>query len=202
MNRPDSAGSEYGKNQWIRIETMKTIRDLDIAGKRVLIRVDFNVPMDEAGNITDDLRIRTVMPTVHYALEQKARVILCSHMGRPKGERVGKFSLAPVARYLSEILGQTVKLAPDCIGSETDAMVAAMEDGDVVLLENLRYHAEEQANDPEFSKQLASLADVYINNAFAVSHRSHSSVVGITEYERCRASSAPWSICWTRSMPC
>jgi len=161
---------------------MKTIRDLDISGKRVLIRVDFNVPMDEAGNITDDLRIRTVMPTIHYALEQKARVILCSHMGRPKGERVEKFSLAPVARYLSKILGQTVQLAPDCIGSATEAMVAAMEDGDVVLLENLRYHAQEQANDPEFSKQLASLADVYINNAFAVSHRAHASVVGITEY--------------------
>ncbi len=161
---------------------MKTIRDLDIAGKRVLIRVDFNVPMDEAGNITDDLRIRTVMPTVQYALEQKARVILCSHMGRPKGERVEKYSLAPVARYLSDILGQTVQLAPDCIGSETEAMVAALLDGDVMLLENLRYHAEEQANDPKFSRQLAALADVYINNAFAVSHRAHASVVGITEY--------------------
>ncbi len=161
---------------------MKTIRDFDISGKRVLIRVDFNVPMDEAGNITDDLRIQTVMPTVQYALEQKARVILCSHMGRPKGERVEKFSLAPVARYLSDILGQTVQLAPDCIGSETEAMVAAMQDGDVLLLENLRYHAEEQANDPEFSKKLASLADVYINNAFAVSHRAHASVVGITEF--------------------
>ena len=161
---------------------MKTIRDLDIAGKRVLIRVDFNVPMDEDGNITDDLRIRTVMPTIQYALEQKARVILCSHMGRPKGERIEKFSLAPVARYLSAILGQTVQLAPDCIGSETEAMVAAMKEGDVVLLENLRYHAGEQANDPEFSRQLAALADVYINNAFAVSHRAHASVVGITEY--------------------
>jgi len=161
---------------------MKTIRDLDIAGKRVLIRVDFNVPMDEAGTITDDLRIQTVMPTVRYALEQKARVILCSHMGRPKGKRVEKFSLAPVARYLCEILGQTVQLAPDCIGSETEAMVAAMQDGDVLLLENLRYHAEEQANDPEFSRQLASLVDVYINNAFAVSHRAHASVVGITKF--------------------
>lgn len=161
---------------------MKTIRDLAIAGKRVLIRVDFNVPMDEAGNITDDLRIQTVMPTLHYALEQKARVILCSHMGRPKGERVEKYSLAPAARYLTDLLGQTVHLAPDCIGSETEALVAAMEDGDVVLLENLRYHAEEQANDPEFSRQLASLADVYINNAFAVSHRAHASVVGVAEH--------------------
>jgi len=161
---------------------MKTIRDLDIAGKRVLIRVDFNVPMDEAGNITDDLRIQTVMPTVHYALEQKARVILCSHMGRPKGERIPKYSLSPVARFLSDLLGQPVQLAPDCIGAETEAVVAAMEDGDVILLENLRYHGEEQANDSAFSQQLAKLADVYINNAFAVSHRAHASVVGICEY--------------------
>jgi phosphoglycerate kinase len=161
---------------------MKTIRDLDISGKRVLIRVDFNVPMDEAGKITDDLRIQTVMPTLHYAIEQKARVILCSHLGRPKGERVEKYSLAPVARYLSDLLGQPVPLAPDCIGEETVALIAAMDDGDVVLLENLRYHDEEQANDPEFSSKLAQLADVYINNAFAVSHRAHASVVGITEY--------------------
>ena len=161
---------------------MQTIRDLDIAGKRVLIRVDFNVPMDKAGEITDDLRIQTVMPTIHYALEQKARVILCSHMGRPKGERVEKYSLAPVARYLSDLLDQSVLLAPDCIGDATEAIVAAMEDGDVVLLENLRYHSEEQANDAEFSRNLARLADVYINNAFAVSHRAHASVVGITEY--------------------
>lgn len=161
---------------------MKTIRDLDIAGKRVLIRVDFNVPMDEAGNITDDLRIQTVMPTVHYALEQKARVILCSHVGRPKGERIPKYSLSPVARFLSDLLGQPVQLAPDCIGAETEAVVAAMEDGDVILLENLRYHGEEQANDSAFSQQLAKLADVYINNAFAVSHRAHASVVGICEY--------------------
>jgi len=161
---------------------MKTIRDLDIAGKRVLIRVDFNVPMDEAGNITDDLRIQTVMPTVHYALEQKARVILCSHMGRPKGERIAEYSLSPVARYLSDLLGQPVQLAPDCIGSETEAVVAAMKNGEVVLLENLRYHGEEQANESVFSQQLAKLADVYINNAFAVSHRAHASVVGICEY--------------------
>lgn len=166
---------------------MKTIRDLDIAGRRVLIRVDFNVPMDEMGNITDDLRIQTVMPTIRYALERKARVILCSHMGRPKGERVEKYSLAPVARYLSDLLGQTVQMAPDCVGGATEAMVAALEDGDVLLLENLRYHAEEQANDPVFSRQLAALADVYINNAFAVSHRAHASVVGVTEHVKEKA---------------
>ncbi len=161
---------------------MKTIRDLDIGGKRVLIRVDFNVPMDEAGNITDDLRIQTVMPSIHYALEEKARVILCSHMGRPGGKRVEQFSLAPVARYLSGLLGQTVQLAPDCIGAATESVVAAMRDGDVVLLENLRYHADEQDNAPEFSRQLANLADVYINNAFAVSHRAHASVVGVARH--------------------
>lgn len=166
---------------------MKTIRDLDITGRRVLIRVDFNVPMDEMGNITDDLRIQTVMPTIRYALERKARVILCSHMGRPKGERVEKYSLAPVARYLSDLLGQTVQMAPDCVGDATEAMVAALEDGDVLLLENLRYHAEEQANDPVFSRQLAALADVYINNAFAVSHRAHASVVGVTEHVKEKA---------------
>ena len=161
---------------------MKTIRDIDISGKRVLIRVDFNVPMDENGRITDDLRIQTVMPTVHYALEQGAKVILCSHMGRPKGQRVDKFSLKPVAAYLSEILNMPVTLAPDCVGQETEAVVAAMQNGDVVLLENLRFHAAEQENDPEFARQLASLADVYINNAFAVSHRAHASVVGVPEF--------------------
>lgn len=161
---------------------MKTIRDLDIGGKRVLIRVDFNVPMDGSGNITDDLRIQTVMPTIRYAMEQKARVILCSHMGRPKGKRVDQYSLAPVARYLGKLLGQTVQLAPDCIGAETEAMVSAMKDGEVVLLENLRYHAEEEANETEFSKGLARLADVYVNDAFAVSHRAHASVVGAAKY--------------------
>jgi phosphoglycerate kinase len=158
---------------------MKTIRDLDINGKRVLIRVDFNVPMDAEGTITDDLRIRTVMPTIDYALEQGAKVILCSHMGRPKGERVAKYSLAPVGHYLSGILDKPVRITEDCIGSDAESAVASMNDGDVVLLENLRYHDAEQANDPEFARQLAAMADVYINNAFAVSHRAHASVVGV-----------------------
>ncbi len=161
---------------------MRTIRDLEIRGKRVLIRVDFNVPMDEAGDITDDLRIVTVLPTIDYALEHGARVILCSHMGRPKGQRVEKYSLAPVAAYLSSHYGKVVPLAPDCVGQETEAMVAGMQNGDILLLENLRFHAEEQENDPEFARQLAGLADVYINNAFAVSHRAHASVVGVPKY--------------------
>ena len=158
---------------------MKTIRDLDITGKRVLIRVDFNVPMNEQGEITDDLRIRTVLPTIQYALEQEAKVILASHMGRPKGQRVEKYSLAPVAKYLSGILDKPVRMARDCMGSEAESAVAAMNNGDIVLLENLRFHPEEQANDPEFAQQLAALADVYINDAFAVSHRAHASVTGI-----------------------
>ncbi len=161
---------------------MRTIRDLEITGKRVLIRVDFNVPMDESGNITDDLRITSVLDTIEYAISRKARVILCSHMGRPKGKRVERFSLAPVARHLGELLGKKVSFAPDCIGAEVEAMVATMNDGDVLLLENLRFHAEEQENDPEFAQALARLADVYINNAFAVSHRAHASVVGVTRY--------------------
>ncbi|XOF35313.1 MAG: phosphoglycerate kinase [Candidatus Electrothrix sp. YB6] len=158
---------------------MKTIRDLDINGKQVLIRVDFNVPMNDQGEITDDLRIRTVLPTIGYALEQGAKVILCSHMGRPKGQRVQKYSLAPVAHYLSGILEKPVRMARDCVGPEAESAVAAMNDGEIILLENLRFHAEEQANEPEFAKQLAALADVYINDAFAVSHRAHASTVGV-----------------------
>lgn len=161
---------------------MKTIREINITGKRVLIRVDFNVPMDENGTITDDIRIRMALPTLQYAIEQNARVILCSHMGRPKGKRVPEFSLAPVAKTLSEILDREVLLAPDCIGEEAETLVKKMKDGDVLLLENLRYYQQEVDNDPEFAKQLASLAEVYINDAFAVSHRAHASVAGVTAY--------------------
>jgi len=166
---------------------MKTIRDLDISGKRVLIRVDFNVPMNEQGEITDDLRIRTVLPNIQYALEQGAKLILASHMGRPKGQRVEKFSLAPVAKYLTDLLGTPVQLAPDCVGAETESAVVAMNNGDIVLLENLRFHEAEQANDPAFAQQLAALTDVYINDAFAVSHRAHASVAGITEHVKEKA---------------
>lgn len=161
---------------------MKSIRELDIEGKRVLIRVDFNVPMDEAGNITDDIRIRMVLPTIIFALEKNARVVLCSHMGRPKGKPVAAFSLAPVAVALAEMLGKPVTMAPDCVGAETEAVVNRMQGGDVVLLENLRFHEGEQANDPEFARQLATLAEVYVNDAFAVSHRAHASVAGVTSH--------------------
>jgi len=130
---------------------MHTIRDLDLKGKRVLVRVDFNVPMDEAKNITDDIRIRRALPTIKHILEQGAKLILCSHMGRPKGQRNEAFSLAPVAAHLAAIIEREVKLAPDCIGEETEALVTAMKDGDVVMLENLRFYKEETDNDPDFA---------------------------------------------------
>ena len=158
---------------------MKTIRDLELAGKRILVRVDFNVPMDEQGVITDDIRIRMVLPTIRYILEQKGKLILCTHMGRPKGQRVAAFSLAPVAAHLATLIGREVALAPDCIGEETEAMVASLQPGEVLLLENLRFHKEETENEPVFAEKLARLADVYINDAFAASHRAHASVAGV-----------------------
>ena len=161
---------------------MKNIRDLDIKNKTVLIRVDCNVPLDEHGNITDDTRIRGVLPTINYALDEQAKVIICSHMGRPDGQRQEKFSMAPVAKRLSRLLDKEVKLAPDCIGNEVETMVSQMAQGDVLLLENLRFHAAEKKNDPEFCQQLAKLAEVYVNDAFAVAHRAHASVVGVVEY--------------------
>ena len=161
---------------------MKNIRDLDIKEKKVLIRVDCNVPLDEHGNITDDTRIRGVLPTINYALDEQAKVVICSHLGRPEGQRQEKFSLAPVAKRLSRLLDKEVKLAPDCIGSEVETMVAQMAQGDVLLLENLRFHTAEKKNDPEFCEQLAKLAEIYINDAFAVAHRAHASVVGVVEY--------------------
>ena len=160
---------------------MKTLRDLDLCDKRVLVRVDFNVPMDEHLNITDDIRIRTALPTIRYILENKGKLILCSHMGRPKGKRVEAFSLAPVAVYLQGLLGREVRLASDCIGPEVEALVATMRPGDVVLLENLRFHKEETDNEPGFAEKLARLADIYVNDAFAASHRAHASVVGVAE---------------------
>lgn len=168
---------------------MKTIRDLELKDKRVLIRVDFNVPMNEQGEITDDLRIRTVLPTIQYALEQGAKVILASHMGRPKGKRVEKYSLKPVAKRLAELIGKEVKLAPDCVGPDVETLFNGWQIGNgyVILLENLRFYAEEEANNPEFSKQLAALADVYINDAFAASHRAHASVAGITAHVKEKA---------------
>ncbi len=158
---------------------MNTIRDLDLSGKRVLVRVDFNVPMDGDKNITDDIRIRMALPTLQYILDQNAKLILCSHMGRPKGQRVMDYSLAPVAAHLADLLGREVSVAPDCIGKESEALVAAMQPGDILMLENLRFHKEETENGADFAKQIARMADVYVNDAFAVSHRAHASVVGV-----------------------
>ena len=138
---------------------MKTLRDLSLCDKRVLVRVDFNVPMDEQLHITDDIRIRTALPTIRYILENKGKLILCSHMGRPKGKRVEAFSLAPVGVYLQGLLGCPVRLAPDCVGEAVEAMVAGMEQGEVVLLENLRFHKEETDNDRGFAEKLARLAE-------------------------------------------
>ncbi len=163
---------------------MKSIRDIRLEAKRVLLRTDFNVPMDNSGHITDDIRIRMVLPTIHHILQEKGRLIICSHMGRPKGQRVEEYSLAPVARHLESLLGVNVVLANDCIGNEVRTLVEKMADGDVVLLENLRFHEEETNNDSAFSSKLAELAEVYINDAFAVSHRAHSSVVGVAKHIR------------------
>jgi phosphoglycerate kinase len=166
---------------------MLTLRDIDLTGKRVLARFDFNVPMDDQFNITDDIRIRAALPTILHIIEHGGRLILCSHLGRPKGSRVDKFSLRPVAGHLSKLLNQEVKLAPDCIGAEVEKQVEILQDGNVLLLENLRFHEGETANDPDFAKKLSKLADVYINDAFAVSHRKHASVVGVAEHIQTRA---------------
>jgi phosphoglycerate kinase len=158
-----------------------SIKDLDLKGKRVFVRVDFNVPVKE-GKVTDDTRIRASLPTIQYAIERGARVILASHLGRPKGERVEKYSLRPVAEHLSELLGEPVTFAEDCVGPKAEEAVARLKDGDVLLLENLRFHAEEEKNDDEFSRQLASLCDLYVNDAFGTAHRAHASTVGITKH--------------------
>lgn len=160
----------------------KSIKDIDVAGKKVFIRVDYNVPMDKAGNITEDTRIRATLPTLKYLLDQNAGIIIASHLGRPKGSVVPEFSLAPVAERLSALLGKEVMVAPDCVGAETEALAKKLKPGQILMLENLRYHKAEEKNDPEFSKQLASLADVAVNDAFGVSHRAHASVAGITAY--------------------
>lgn len=166
---------------------MNNLRDFDVQKKKVLVRVDFNVPMAENGEVGDDLRIRMALPTLEYLIARKARILLCTHMGRPKGQRVEKYSLAPVARHLAGLLGKAVPLAPDCIGPEVEKMAETLATGDVLMLENLRFHPEEEKNDPEFSRQLASLAEVYVNDAFAVSHRAHASVVGVTRYMQSKA---------------
>jgi phosphoglycerate kinase len=161
--------------------SIKSIRDINIRGKRVLFRFDFNVPLDSAGNIKDDTRIRRALPTIRYAIEQGARSILTSHLGRPKGERRPEMSLRPVASHLAKLLGQDVNFVGDCIGDRVKDAVTALSDGGVLLLENLRFHAEETKNDPKFAAELAALADVYVNDAFGTAHRAHASTVGVPD---------------------
>lgn len=157
----------------------KTIRDVDVSGKRVLVRVDFNVPLDDAGNITDDTRIRAALPTIQYLIDNGAKVILMSHLGRPKARVQPEFSLRPVAEHLSRLLRKPVPLAPGAVGPDVERMVSSMGPGDVILLENVRFYPGEEANDPAFAAQLASLGDVYVNDAFGTAHRAHASTAGI-----------------------
>lgn len=160
-----------------------TVRDIEVTAKRVLVRVDFNVPVDiNTGAITDDSRIRAALPTIRYLLERNARVILLSHMGRPRGKVVKELSLAPVARRLAQLLGQPVGIAVDCIGPEVEKSAAALRGGEVLLLENLRFHPEEEAGDSDFAEALARLGDIFVNDAFGTSHRAHASIAGITKY--------------------
>ncbi|PYS30546.1 MAG: phosphoglycerate kinase [Acidobacteria bacterium] len=158
-----------------------SISDLDLRGKRVFTRVDFNVPI-EGGRITDDTRIEASLPSIRYVLEKGGRLILASHLGRPKGKPEPKYSLKPVAARLTELLGKQVAFAPDCVGPEVEKMVSSLRDGDALLLENLRFHAEEEKNEPAFARQLAALCDVYVNDAFGTAHRAHASTVGITKF--------------------
>ena len=161
----------------------KTIEDIDVSGKKVLVRVDFNVPLDENGNITDETRIKAALPTIKYLLEHNAAVILCSHLGRPKGEFNMKYSLAPVAKRLKEIFGEDkVVFASDVIGESAKKAVSELKPGNIVLLENLRFHKEEEKNDPDFAKALASYADIYVNDAFGTAHRAHASTAGVADY--------------------
>ena len=161
----------------------KTVKDVDVRSKRVLFRVDYNVPLDANGNVSDDKRITASLPTINYLLEQGARIILCSHLGRPKGEVKKEFSLAPVAKRLKELLPNVnIYFASDCIGEEAQQKAAALKDGEILLLENLRFHKEEEKNDPEFAKKLASLAEIYVSDAFGTVHRAHASTAGVAAY--------------------
>jgi len=159
-----------------------SIADLDLKGKRVLIRVDFNVPLNDKQEVTDDTRIRAALPTIRHAMGQGAKVLLVSHLGRPKGKVVPSMSLAPVAARLSQLLGQPVKMAPDCIGDAVKAAVAALRPGQVLMLENCRFHAGDEKNDDAMSRALAELCDVFVNDAFGTAHRAHASTVGVTKF--------------------
>ena len=159
-----------------------SIRDVELNGKRVFVRVDYNVPLNDQGEITDDTRIRASLPTLEYALERGARLILASHLGRPKGKPNPKMSLRPAAHRLSKLLSKPVAFAADCVGPEVEKQAAARTDGQILLLENLRFHPEEEKNDAEFSRQLASLAELYVNDAFGSAHRAHASTEGITKF--------------------
>ena len=160
----------------------KTVKDIDLRGKKVFIRCDFNVPMDENQNITDNRRIVAALPTIKYLIEQNCKIILASHLGRPKGEFKPEFSLAPVAKELSRLLGQEVLMAKDVIGESAKTLAANLQEGQVMLLENVRFHREETDNDPEFAKELASMAEVFVNDAFGTAHRAHASTEGISHY--------------------
>jgi phosphoglycerate kinase len=168
-----SNGSKFSK---------KTIKDIDVAGKKVLVRVDYNVPTDAQGNISDDSRIKASLPTLRYLIDQHARIILASHFGRPKGKVVESMRLAPMAQRLSEVLNRPVTALKDCIGPEVEKAVSQMKDGDILMLENLRFHDEEEANDPAFAKALGRLAEVYVDDAFGAAHRAHASVSGVAAY--------------------
>ena len=161
----------------------KNVKDIDVEGKRVLVRVDFNVPLDvNTGAISDDSRIRASLPTINYLVEHKAKVILCSHLGRPKGRVVEELRMMPVAQRLSQLIGLPVSIAPDCVGREVENKVKVLKEGDILFLENVRFHPEEEANDPHFAQELARLADIYVNDAFGTAHRAHASTVGVAKY--------------------
>lgn len=160
-----------------------TVRDVEVAGKRVFVRVDFNVPLDTRTNaITDDTRIRASLPTIRYLIDQGARVILCSHLGRPDGRVVGSLSMAPIAQRLSQLINRMVATAQDCVGPDVEKAARSLNNGDVLLLENVRFHAEEEKNDPKFSRALANMAELYVDDAFGTAHRKHASTVGIASY--------------------
>jgi phosphoglycerate kinase len=161
----------------------RTVEDIEVKGKKVLLRVDFNVPLDmNTGAISDDSRIRASLPTIKYLVDHKAKVILCSHLGRPEGKVVKELEMAPIAQRLSQLIGLPVSTAPDCVGEEVESKVRALKDGDILFLENLRFHPEEEDDDPDFARKLARLADIYVNDAFGTAHRAHASTMGIARH--------------------